>query len=481
MNTLTNVFDEPPTPTTATLELPYSSKAEERLLSCILLDGTETLNRATAAGITCGSFYDQKHAVIFGCCSYLASTGQPVDMSVVGAELTRTHKLEAAGGLAYLAEVSKQMPTTAHASYFIKSVSENHQLRRLHECAQRIIEHVAKPDAVAADVVVELRASLDRLSDSSASLGQGVTAVELCAAPPPVPPELISGVLYRGGTMMLSGPSKSRKTYTFLDLGISVATGSEWLGFATSQTGVLYLNFELSEHSFQRRLAAICAAKGTPPPPNFRSFNLRGKTCSMTMLAVELPRLIQTHGAGLVILDPWYKISAQSGADENNNTDQGRILAEAERIVTANGAALVLGHHFAKGDASAKNSIDRAAGAGAMARWGDVIATLSEHEEQEAMTLELHLRDFAPVAPIVLRWEQPLWRRDDNLDPAKLKTAGRGDDHPVAELLGMLKDGMTNKEWFEASRWTDGTYRRKRDMLTKSKKVICEMGTYRRA
>jgi hypothetical protein len=45
----------------------------------------------------------------------------------------------------------------------------------------------------------------------------------------------------------------------------------------------------------------------------------------------------------------------------------------------------------------------------------------------------------------------------------------------------MLKDGMTNKQWFDASGWADGTYRRKRDMLTKSKKVIREMGTYRRA
>lgn len=474
-----NKFQLAAAPTT--LELPHSSKAEEGLLSCILLDGVEPLNRATTAGITYGSFYDHRHAVIFGCCSNLATTGQTVDVSVVCAELTRTHKLEAAGGLAYLAEVSKQMPTTAHATYFIKSVSENHQLRRLHECAQRIIEHVAQPDAVAADVVVELRASLDRLADSGAGLGQGVTAVELCAAPPPVPPELISGVLYRGGTMMLSGPSKSRKTYTFLDLGISVATGSEWLGFATAKCGVLYLNFELSEHSFERRLHAICTAKLAEPPANFRSFNLRGKSCSMTMLAVELPRLIRTHGAGLVILDPWYKISAQSGADENNNKDQGHLLAEAERIVTANGAALVLGHHFAKGDASAKNSIDRAAGAGAMARWGDVIATLSEHQQQEAMTLELHLRDFAPVAPIALRWEQPLWRRDDNLDPAKLKTAGRVDDHPPAKLLGMLKDGMTNKQWFDASGWAEATYRRKRDILTKNKKVISEKGTYRRA
>ena len=200
------------------------------------------------------------------------------------------------------------------------------------------------------------------------------------------------------------------------------------------------------------------------------------------MLAVELPRLIKKLGAGLVILDPWYKISAQSGVEENSNDGQARILAEAERIVTANGASLVVGHHFAKGDASAKNSIDRAAGAGAMARWGDVIATLSEHEEADAMTLELHLRDFAPVEKLALRWNLPLWRRDDTIDPAKLKkSAGRGDDHPAAELLAKLTTAMTNIEWGKASGWSDGTYRRKRDELVETKKVVFEMGTYRRA
>ncbi len=201
----------------------------------------------------------------------------------------------------------------------------------------------------------------------------------------------------------------------------------------------------------------------------------------MGLLAVELPRLIRTHGAGLVILDPWYKIAAQSGAEENSNDGQARILAEAERIVTASGAALVVGHHFAKGEAAAKNSIDRAAGAGAMARWGDVIATLSEHEEVDAMTLEFHLRDFAPVAPLALRWDQPVWRRDSALDPAKLKRARKPITHPASELLGKLTDGMTNKEWLTASGWADPTYRRKRDELLKCPaKVVCEMGTYHR-
>jgi hypothetical protein len=467
---------------TASRVPPHSIEAEEHLLSCIFLDDGDTLNRATAAGITSGSFYDPKHAVIFSCCSSLAKKGQPVEASVVAEELNRTHKLEAAGGYTYLAEVSKQMPTTAQAGYFIKSVSEHHQLRRLSEYAQRIFERAAQSDAVAADLTAELRANLDRLADSSPGLGVGITAAALCANPPPIPPELIASVLYGGGTMMLSGPSKSRKTYTFLSLAVSVATGNDWLGFATTKAPVIYLNFELSEHSFQRRLSAICAATNVAPPANLHSFNLRGKTATMAMLAVELPRLIKTLGAGLVIIDPWYKISAQSGGDENNNADQARILAEAERIVTANGASLVVGHHFSKGDAGSKNSIDRAAGAGAMARWGDVIATLSEHTEPDAMTLELHLRDFAPVAPLALRWSLPLWHRDGSLDPANLKkSAGRRDEHPPSELLGMLTDGMTKKEWREASGWPETTFERKLKDLVNAKKVTCPMGTYQRA
>lgn len=467
---------------TTTRELPHSSEAEERLLSCIFIDGADTLNRAAAAGITSSSFYDPKHAVIFSCCSSLAKKGEPVEVSVVAEELKTSRQLDTVGGYAFLTQVSSGIPTTAQVGYFIKIVCDLHQRRRLSAYAQGIIERAAQPEAVAADLVAELRANLDRLADSSAGLGLGVTAAALCANPPPIPPELIASVLYGAGTMMLSGPSKSRKTYTFLSLAVSVATGSDWLGFATTKAPVIYLNFELSEHSFQRRLAAICAATNVTPPANLHSFNLRGKTAKMTMLAVELPRLIKNLGAGLVILDPWYKISAQSGADENNNKDQGHLLAEVERIVTANGAALVLGHHFSKGDAGSKNSIDRAAGAGAMARWGDVIATLSEHEEQDAMTLELHLRDFAPVEKLALRWNLPLWRRDGSLDPANLKkSAGRRDEHPPSELLGMLTDGMTSKEWSKASRWSDTTFTRKLKELVNGKKVTCEMGTYRRA
>ena len=98
------------------------------------------------------------------------------------------------------------------------------------------------------------------------------------------------------------------------------------------------------------------------------------------------------------------------------------------------------------------------------------------------MVLEMALRDFAPVPPVGLRWDQPLWRRDAQLDVTKLKLApGRGDEHPTTILLAKLKDGMSNKDWQTASGWSEGTYRRKRDELLRNGSVLLEMGLYRRA
>ena len=137
-------------------------------------------------------------------------------------------------------------------------------------------------------------------------------------------------------------------------------------------------------------------------------------------------------------------------------------------------------HHFAKGDSGSKNSIDRHSGGGVLARWPDVIATLTEHETEDCMVAEFHLRDFAPIPAFVVRWACPVWVREEGADPAKVKRSGRSDEHPVSELLAKLDPaGMTNAEWFKASDWSDATYRRKRDELERSGKATQMMGVWK--
>ena len=138
---------------------------------------------------------------------------------------------------------------------------------------------------------------------------------------------------------MLSGPSKSHKTYTLLDMALAVATGAEWLGFKTNATPVLYINLELQGHAVARRLAQICGARGIQAPPTLHFLNLRGMWVTADELRRRLPKLIVELGAGLAVLDPHYKVSSASGADENSNNDQGRLLGDMEGILATRMAA----------------------------------------------------------------------------------------------------------------------------------------------
>ena len=93
-----------------------------------------------------------------------------------------------------------------------------------------------------------------------------IEASLLCQKPPPNPPEIIAGILHQGGKMAFGGGSKSFKTWTLLEMAICIATGSPWLGFATTLSNVLYLNFELPNWSVAKRLSEICHARDLTGP-----------------------------------------------------------------------------------------------------------------------------------------------------------------------------------------------------------------------
>jgi RecA-family ATPase len=59
------------------------------------------------------------------------------------------------------------------------------------------------------------------------------------------PPQIVDGILHQGCKLVLSGTSKSNKSWCLLDLAISVASGQEWWGRRCIRTPVVYLNFEL--------------------------------------------------------------------------------------------------------------------------------------------------------------------------------------------------------------------------------------------
>jgi hypothetical protein len=285
------------------------------------------------------------------------------------------------------------------------------------------------------------------------SLPDPIDAVQLLESDLPKPTELVCGVLHKGSKMVIGGGSKSYKTWTLVDLGVSVATGTDWWGFKTNKGRVLYMNFEIQDPFFQKRLSEVLFAKNCHLEEGQLSYwGLRGKAADLGTLMPEITAILKDGDYSLIIFDPIYK--ALGGRDENKAGDIASLLNEIEALAVATGAAVAFGHHFSKGNQAAKESIDRIGGSGVFARDPDTILTMTKHEEEDAFSIDPILRNFPPVAPFVVRRIHPLMLRDDNLDPKALKKSnGPQQKYSDNDLLVSLDHGgMRTGQWQEDAR-----------------------------
>lgn len=237
--------------------------------------------------------------------------------------------------------------------------------------------------------------------------------------PEPEPPQLVEGVLHQGAKMVLGGPSKARKSWSLIDLMLSVSTGTPWWGFPTRPGRALYLNFELPAFALQYRINRIAAAKEISDFTGFDIWNLRGHATDFSALIPKILGRIRDTGYSLILIDPIYK--GLGARNENDAGDIASLLNEVEQLAAKSGAAAVFGAHFSKGNQAGKESIDRIGGSGVFARDPDVILTMTPHEEDDAHVIDLTLRALPPVKPFVVRWCESIFITDREADPAKLK------------------------------------------------------------
>jgi hypothetical protein len=292
----------------------------------------------------------------------------------------------------------------------------------------------------------------DETETKQAGLPPILDAADFLATPIDPPAELVAGILHTGSKLAFGGSSKSFKTWTLLDLAISVATGADWLGFSTAQGKVLFVNFEIQPHAWQQRIAAVARAKEiTLKAGAIHLWNLRGHAADFKTLIPKIIERIRRESFALIILDPIYKLYGNT--DENSAGNVALLLNSLEKLATETGAAIAFGAHFAKGNAASKEAIDRISGSGVFARDPDSLLIFTKHEAEDAFTIEPILRNFAPVAPFVARWNFPLMQLADDLDPAKLKQKpGRKQQHDTKKLLAAIAD-TTPKKPISISAW----------------------------
>jgi hypothetical protein len=254
-----------------------------------------------------------------------------------------------------------------------------------------------------------------------APLPEIVSLRQFSENPPAAPPQIIEGVLHQGCKMILGGTSKSNKSWCLLDLAISVASGQKWWGRQCTKLPVVYINFELHGWAIAQRINALCAARPDCGGlgDTLHLWNLRGHNTDLTVLRPKLEEQLAKHQFGLLILDPAYKVLGDR--DENANGEIAGLMNELEKLAQSSGAAVIVAHHFAKGDSASKEAADRLSGAGAWVRDPDSIVVLTPHEEPDCFTVSSILRNLPRLPEFVVAWEFPLMRVANELNPEALR------------------------------------------------------------
>jgi hypothetical protein len=261
------------------------------------------------------------------------------------------------------------------------------------------------------------------LREPERKLIERLTFAKLRENNPNLKPPLVEGLLRSGETCNVISYSKVGKSWMVYGLALSIITGQHWLGrFKTTKGKVLHVDNELHKCTLAHRIPAVAEAMGILPSQyeqDLEVVSLRGNLRSLADLGCDL-KALEPGEYKAIILDAKYRF-AIAGVSENDNAAETMLYNELDRIAEQTQAAIVLVHHASKGDQSGKRITDVGSGAGAQSRAADCHIVLREHEEPGVVVLEAAVRSFAPVEPLALRWDFPLWLPAFEVDPVKLK------------------------------------------------------------
>ena len=116
---------------------PHDIEAEQAVIGSMLTDKEAVISAIEA--LTPDDFYREDNKIIYSAILNLYNKGEAIDIITLKSELSSMGKLEAVGGLEYLAELPEKVPTTANVEKYINIIEEKSTLRTLIKTGNEII------------------------------------------------------------------------------------------------------------------------------------------------------------------------------------------------------------------------------------------------------------------------------------------------------------------------------------------------------
>ena len=227
---------------------------------------------------------------------------------------------------------------------------------------------------------------------------------------PAPPPCLVEpGLLPMQGILFVGGEPKVGKSLLVANLALSLAAGSDRLGFPVpAPRRVLVCQFELPVPQFVSRLATMRRTMGNAADQNlFVDTRATGNLLSAPQGLQHFLAAARAAVAEIIILDPLYSTHDQ---DENDTRAMAALCQSLLRLREASRAALIVVHHVRK--SIGRYEIGSAfRGSSALHAVGDSYVLLTRPSPQfNTVELRFQFRYAAPQPPRLLQLDSAaLW------------------------------------------------------------------------
>lgn len=153
-------------------------------------------------------------------------------------------------------------------------------------------------------------------------------------------PYLVKGWLSRNTVARINGKSTHGKSFVALDIAAHVGTGKPWRDNKVHQGDVVYVIAEGAE-GFRKRVRAWERWHGVSMSNvRFLPRPVQTRSQEWSVLVEACKRI----GPTLIVLDTQARITV--GVNENDNTEMGMVIEQAERLRRETGACVLLVHHL---------------------------------------------------------------------------------------------------------------------------------------
>ena len=216
----------------------------------------------------------------------------------------------------------------------------------------------------------------------------------------------VDQLLAEKGTMLLYGDAGAMKSWMGEYLGWCIATGSEWLGFRTTQARVLLVNFELPPLGYFWRLKNM--NRHFTLPDNLSLYESSPGEMALINRA-EFDRFagdIRPIAPKVIILDCF---QAFFGGDENSLQEVTTVFRYLKEIIEEHSTSIVIIHHTNKNELV--SGMSRIRGTSGLQGKVDTVVGLVDQLGEKQLQFKKHRVALHQVHPINVKFEDYAWTR----------------------------------------------------------------------